>query len=182
MNSRAVFLDRDGVLNRAIVRDGKPYPPKDLAGLEVLPGVPAAIRQLRNAGFDLIVVTNQPDVARGKVRLADVEAINARLKEDLGLDEVLSCLHDDKDECDCRKPRPGFMLQMRDQRGIDLAQSFLVGDRWRDLEAGRNAGCRTVFIDYHYNEPRPLHLADHVCASLREAAEWITSFPNRGQR
>jgi D-glycero-D-manno-heptose 1,7-bisphosphate phosphatase len=182
MNGRAVFLDRDGVLNRAFVRDGKPYPPRNLSELEILPGVPTALRRLRDAAFDLIVLTNQPDVVRGKARLADVEAINARLKGDLDLDEVLSCFHDDKDKCLCRKPRPGFMFQMRDQRGVDLALSFMVGDRWRDLEAGRNAGCRTVFIDYHYDEPRPLHLADHVCASLSEAVEWIMSFPNRGQR
>jgi D-glycero-D-manno-heptose 1,7-bisphosphate phosphatase len=175
MSGRAVFLDRDGVLNRAVVREGKPYAPRDLSEFEILPGVPEATHQLRRAGFDLIVVTNQPDVVRGKVTRADVEAINARVKSDLGVDEILTCFHDDADACMCRKPRPGFMFQMQDERGIDLSRSFVVGDRWRDIEAGRNAGCRTVFIDHHYAEPRPLHLADHVCGSLKEAACWILS-------
>jgi D-glycero-D-manno-heptose 1,7-bisphosphate phosphatase len=175
MSARAVFLDRDGVLNRAIVREGKPYAPRDLSEFELLPGVQEATCELRSAGFDLIVVTNQPDVGRGKAARADVEAINARLKCELCVDEILTCYHDDSDACACRKPRPGFMLQMRDERGIDLPRSFVVGDRWRDVEAGRNAGCRTIFIDHHYAEPRPLHLANHVCGSLSEAAHWILS-------
>jgi D-glycero-D-manno-heptose 1,7-bisphosphate phosphatase len=175
MTSRAIFLDRDGVLNRAIVRDGKPYPPCSLAEVEMLPGVPQATQDLKRAGFDLIVVTNQPDVARGKITRAEVEAINAHLRTSLCVDEILTCFHDDADACACRKPRPGFMFQMRDERGIDLARSFVVGDRWRDVEAGRNAGCRTVFIDHGYAEPRPLDLADHVCSSLSEAASWIMS-------
>jgi len=173
MSSRAVFLDRDGVLNRALVREGKPYPPRDLSEFEILPGVLEATQQLKCGGFDLIVVTNQPDVVRGKVTRADVEAINARLKSELCVDEILTCFHDDSDACMCRKPRPGFMFQMRDERNIDLSRSFLVGDRWRDLEAGRNAGCQTVLIDNHYAEPLPLHLADHICGSLSEAANWI---------
>lgn len=176
MSDRAVFLDRDGVLNRAVVREGKPYPPRDLSEFEILPGVPEAIQQLRRDGFDLIVVTNQPDVARGQATRANVEAINARLKSELCVDEILTCFHDDRDACTCRKPRPGFMFQMRDERGIDLSRSFVVGDRWRDLEAGRNAGCQTVLIDNYYAEPRPLHLADHICGSLREAANWIMSW------
>jgi transaldolase len=176
MSSRAVFLDRDGVLNRALVREGKPYPPRNLSEFEILPGVPEAAEQLRRGGFDLIVVTNQPDVVRGRATRADVEAINARLRSELCVDEVLTCFHDDSDACMCRKPRPGFMFQMRDERNIDLSRSFLVGDRWRDLEAGRNAGCQTVLIDNHYAEPLPLHLADHICWSLSEAANWIMSW------
>jgi D-glycero-D-manno-heptose 1,7-bisphosphate phosphatase len=175
MSARAVFLDRDGVLNLAVVRGGKPYAPRDLSEFQILPGVPEATSELRRAGFDLIVVTNQPDVARGKMARAMVEAMNARLKSELSVDEILTCYHDDGDGCTCRKPQPGFMLQMRDERGIDLLRSFVVGDRWRDLEAGRNAGCRTVFIDHHYVEACPPHLADHVCSSLEQAARWILS-------
>jgi len=175
MIRRAVFLDRDGVINRPIVREGKPYPPRDLSQLEILPGVPDAMRALKAAGFELIVVTNQPDVARGTMSRETVEAINARLMDELPLDEVLTCFHDDADGCNCRKPRPGLMLQMQDERGIDLAHSFLVGDRWRDVEAGRNAGCRTVFIDWGYKERDAAGQADYVCGTLREAARWITS-------
>ena len=175
MIRRAVFLDRDGVINRPIVREGKPYPPRDLSQLEILPGVPDAMRALKAAGFELIVVTNQPDVARGTMSRETVEAINTRLMDELPLDEVLTCFHDDADGCNCRKPRPGLMLQMRDERGIDLTHSFLVGDRWRDIEAGRNAGCRTVLINWGYEERDAVGQADHVCGSLREAAHWITS-------
>ncbi|MEI8395762.1 MAG: HAD family hydrolase [Rhodospirillaceae bacterium] len=170
---RAVFLDRDGVINRAVVRAGKPYPPHELAEVEILPGVPEALQRLRVAGFELIVVTNQPDVARGTTPLVAVERINGYLRDTLGLETILTCVHDDADGCTCRKPRPGFLLQSSQERGLDLARSFMVGDRWRDVETGHNAGCRTVFIDYGYSERCPEDLADHVCASLSEAAQWI---------
>jgi len=170
---RAVFLDRDGVINRAVVRAGRPYPPRELEEVEIVPGVPEALQRLRDAGFDLIVVTNQPDVARGTTSLAAVERINVYLRSTLGLDTILTCVHDDVDGCACRKPRPGFLLQMSQERGLSLARSFMVGDRWRDIETGRNAGCRTVFIDYGYDERWPGDIADHVCASLSEAAQWI---------
>jgi D-glycero-D-manno-heptose 1,7-bisphosphate phosphatase len=173
MNCKAVFLDRDGVITRAIVRQGRPYPPKDLRELEILPGVAESLWALRLAGYDLIVVTNQPDVARGTMKRELVDAFNDRLKRELPLDEILTCFHDDAANCVCRKPKPGFMHMMERDRGIDLANSFLVGDRWRDIEAGCAAGCRTIFLDYHYDEPRPLEQADHVCSTLAEAALWI---------
>lgn len=173
VTGKAVFLDRDGVINRAIVRHGRPYPPKGVSELEILPGVPEALRALKSNGFDLFVVTNQPDVARGTTKREDVEAINDWLKQKLPLDEVLTCFHDDSAHCECRKPRPGFMNMMARERGIDLVKSFLVGDRWRDIEAGYAAGCRTIFLDYSYDEPRPLKQANHVCKTLYEAALWI---------
>jgi D-glycero-D-manno-heptose 1,7-bisphosphate phosphatase len=177
MMRRAVFLDRDGVLNRALVRKGLPYPPRQLTELEILPDVPQALVQLRALDFALIVVTNQPDVARGTVSRDAVKAINDRLTAVLPLDVILTCFHDEGDNCVCRKPKPGFMYQMRDERGISLGHSYMIGDRWRDIDAGRNAGCRTVFIDRGYAERWPLGAADHVCASLGEAAHWIASLP-----
>src|SRR5206468_1016892 len=105
VTGRAVFLDRDGVINRAIVRDGKPYPPAALAELEILPGVREGLAALKAAGYRLIVVTNQPDVARGTTSKALVESINARLSAELPLDIVLTCWHDSADQCACRKPR-----------------------------------------------------------------------------
>jgi D-glycero-D-manno-heptose 1,7-bisphosphate phosphatase len=169
----AVFLDRDGVINRAVVRNGKPYPPADLSELEILPGVAAALARLRRAGYLLIIVTNQPDVARGKTRRGTVDAIHETLLARLPLDSVLTCFHEDADRCDCRKPRPGLFFQARDFFGIELSGSFMVGDRWRDIEAGANAGCQTVFIDYHYDEPHGSGRRDFICASLHEAATWI---------
>jgi D-glycero-D-manno-heptose 1,7-bisphosphate phosphatase len=170
---RAVFLDRDGVLNRAFVRAGKPYAPRDVSAVEILPGVPEALLQLRAAGFLNIVATNQPDPARGITPRTTVDAIHDMMQATLALDAVMVCFHDDGDRCDCRKPRPGLLLQARERYGLDLARSFMIGDRWRDIDAGINAGCRTVFIDYHYDEERPLERADLVCGSLEEAAEWI---------
>lgn len=170
---RAVFLDRDGVLNRAIVRDGRPYPPAGTADTEILPGVAEALDALRAAGFLLIVVTNQPDVARGTTTRETVEAINDLLARQLPLDEFRTCYHDSGDGCDCRKPLPGALLAAAVRHGIDLAHSYMVGDRWRDIEAGRAAGCRTFLIDYGYAEQQPAHV-DHRVATLREAADIIT--------
>lgn len=169
---RAVFLDRDGVINRAVVRDGRPYPPACVEELEVLPGVAAALQRLKTAGYLLIVVTNQPDVARGTQSRAVVEAIHARLASLLPIDEFRACYHDDKDACACRKPKPGLILDAARDRGVDLSASAMVGDRWRDVEAGRSAGCTTVFLDHGYAERRAED-PDAVVASLEEAAEWI---------
>lgn len=171
---RAVFLDRDGVINRAVVRDGVPYPPGAAEDVEVLPGVPDALRRLDEAGFVLVVVTNQPDVARGTQTRVQVEAIHARLAGALPIDAFCCCYHDDADACDCRKPKPGLLIAAAAAHHIDLNASVMVGDRWRDVEAGRRAGCRTVFIDCAYAERRP-ERADAVVRSLAAAADWILS-------
>jgi D-glycero-D-manno-heptose 1,7-bisphosphate phosphatase len=170
---RAVFLDRDGVINRAIVRNGKPYPPTTLDQLEVIPDAPNALSRLHAAGFRLIVVTNQPDVARGTQTRAFVESVHAALLAiGLPIDSFRVCYHDDPDHCDCRKPKPGLLLAAAREDGIDLKNSYLVGDRWRDIEAGEAAGCRTVFIDQQYSESAPAR-CDAKVKSLAEAADWI---------
>jgi len=168
----AVFLDRDGVLNRPIIRNGRPFPPANPQDIEVLPGVTAALSALRAAGFLLIMVTNQPDVARGTTTKALVEEINAALKDQLSLDVVLACMHDDPDMCSCRKPKPGLLLAGAKEFGVDLSSSFMVGDRWRDIEAGNNAGCTTLFIEYGYDEKHP-EMPDYRVTSLLEAAKII---------
>jgi len=173
VTGRAVFLDRDGVLNAAVVRDGLPYPPGAAEEVEVLPGVEEACERLRTAGFELVVVTNQPDVARGTQTLEAVERINDVLRAALPLDEIVVCPHDDSDGCDCRKPKPGMLVASAERRGIDLAASFMVGDRWRDVEAGRRAGCRTLLVDRGYDE-RPAQ-PDMTVPDLGEAATWILS-------
>ncbi len=166
---RAVFLDRDGVLSRPIIRERRPYPPSSLAELQLLPGVPEALRALKDAGYRLVVVTNQPDVARGRSSKASVDSIHERLTAVLPLDAIFTCLHDDADQCECRKPRPGLITQAARELGIDATASYLVGDRWRDIEAGRRAGCGTFFVDYQYDEPPPPSYSFRV-SSLLEAA------------
>ena len=172
MSRRAVFLDRDGVINRAMVRDGKPHPPASLGELEILPKVPEALAALHKAGFMLIVVTNQPDVARGTATMAVVEEINNYLASRLPIDEFRTCYHDSGDDCDCRKPLPGALLAAARQHGIDLRQSYMVGDRWRDTEAGQRAGCKTFFIDYGYAEKKP-ESVNYVVQSLTQAVHII---------
>jgi len=178
MRQRAVFLDRDGVINRAILRDGRPYPPSNLDELEILPGVPEALACLRATGFRLIVVTNQPDVARGVQSREMVEALHAAfLARGLDLDGFQVCYHDDRDQCDCRKPKPGMLLKAATEWRLDLQASFMVGDRWRDIEAGRRAGCVTLFIDRRYAEA--MRGQPHVrVTSLPEAADWILARSN----
>ncbi len=169
---RAVFLDRDGVLNRAVVRDGKPYPPANLKEMEILPGVFEALTALSDAGFMLIVITNQPDVARGTTSITVVEEINNYLAGCLPINEFRTCYHDSGDGCDCRKPLPGALLASAKKNGIDLGKSYMVGDRWRDTEAGQRAGCKTIFIDYGYAEKQP-EFCDFRVQSLGEAVQII---------
>jgi D-glycero-D-manno-heptose 1,7-bisphosphate phosphatase len=176
--TQAVFLDRDGVLNEAIVREGLPYPPSSVDELVIVKDAFSSLTSLRSAGFRLIVVTNQPDIARGTTSRQTVEQINGRLLKELPIDDVEICPHDDSDGCDCRKPLPGMLLRAGKRHGIDLKQSFMVGDRWRDIEAGRRAGCRTVLIGDGYAEgirSKP----DIAVATLTEAAQWIITKSNR---
>lgn len=173
---RAVFLDRDGVLTRSEVRDGKPYAPRRLDAFELLPGVAESLAELQREGWLLIVVTNQPDVATGKLEPAVLEAMHARLREWLPLDDIRTCAHVDADACHCRKPLPGMLADAAHDFGIDLAASFMVGDRWRDIGAGKSAGCRTVFIDHGYAEALR-DAPDLTVRSLPEAARLILQQP-----
>jgi len=170
---KAVFLDRDGVLNESVVRDGKPYPPARVEEFRIYPDAAGALARLKAAGYRLIVVTNQPDVGRGTTPRSTVDSINAALESALPVDEILVCWHDDRDACDCRKPKPGLLLEASARHGIDLQQSFMVGDRWRDIDCGAAAGCRSVLIDRGYRERAPDHSPDFRTGSLAGAAEWI---------
>ena len=172
--ARAVFLDRDGVINRALERASKPYPPRTLAEFEILPEVPAACARLKAAGFLLVVVTNQPDVGRGTIKQELVETIHDEMHRRLPIDRVEVCYHPGRgaSECDCRKPKPGMLLRAARKLGVDLAQSWMVGDRWRDIDCGHAAGCRTIFIDRGYAEE--LRQKPHFSAgNLAQAADII---------
>jgi D-glycero-D-manno-heptose 1,7-bisphosphate phosphatase len=150
----AVFLDRDGTLNRPVVRDGRPYPPANVAELSLLDGVAEGCAQLKAAGFALVVATNQPDVGRGTMDWATAEAVNARLRTLIpALDHIEVCYDPGRGEVSLRrKPAPGMLLDAARLLHLDLARSWMIGDRWRDVDCGRNAGCRTIFIDWGYHE------------------------------
>jgi D-glycero-D-manno-heptose 1,7-bisphosphate phosphatase len=173
--NKAVFLDRDGVINRPIVVDGKPYPPRTIPDFEILPGVDQACADLKNAGYLLVVVTNQPDVGRGILKKEIVEAIHETMMQHLPIDRVEVCYHAGAtfgEKCDCRKPQPGMLLAAAEKLAIDLTRSFMIGDRWRDIECGRNAGCQTIFVDRGYQEK--LHYQpDYRAGDLLEAAKLI---------
>jgi D-glycero-D-manno-heptose 1,7-bisphosphate phosphatase len=140
--------------------------------LEILPDAIEGCRLLRSAGFKLICVTNQPDVARGLMARSDLEAINRAVVDALGLDDLRTCPHTDADACSCRKPKPGLLLAAAAQHDINIATSYMIGDRWRDVEAGLAAGCHSIFIDRRYSEKRPSGTYS-TFNSLNEAAMYI---------
>jgi D-glycero-D-manno-heptose 1,7-bisphosphate phosphatase len=171
--TRAVFLDRDGVLNRSLVRAGKPYPPTSLDDFEILPDVAEACALLKGAGFLLVVVTNQPDVGRGTQTEAAVEAMHDRLRRNLPIDRIEVCYEPGNGQpSEFHKPAPGMVLRAAAALNIDLAASFLVGDRWRDIDCGHAAGCTTLFIDYGYAENLRAQ-PHHRVTNLLEAARLI---------
>lgn len=172
---RAVFLDRDGVISHSVVKNGKPYPPSCIEELRIIDGVPEALDRLKRAGFSLICVTNQPDVARGTQKLEVVEAIHMHLQKLLPLDAIYVC-YEDGDDVPRRKPNPGMIIDAAQQHNIHLKSSFMVGDRWRDIDAGHNAGCKTIFIDYGYNESLRVR-PEKVVKSLIESVDWILNYP-----
>jgi D-glycero-D-manno-heptose 1,7-bisphosphate phosphatase len=165
MGRPAVFLDRDGVLNEAVLRDGRPHPPVSPDEVVLRPGAAATCARLRAAGFLLVMVTNQPDIARGTTTRAAVDRINDRLVTQLELDAACVCPHDDADACGCRKPAPGLILDAADRFDVDLDASLMVGDRWRDIAAGAAAGVSTVWLRSTYREQAPRD-PDHVIDAL----------------
>ena len=155
MVARAVFIDRDGVINENVQRDGRAVAPTRVEDFRFLPGVEDAAARLKAAGFVLVVVTNQPDIATGRTSRDVVQAMNDNVRRRLPVDDIKMCPHVDADACGCRKPKPGMLIEAAQEHDIDLSHSFMVGDRWRDIGAGEAAGCFTIFIDYGYREPRP---------------------------
>jgi D-glycero-D-manno-heptose 1,7-bisphosphate phosphatase len=177
-----IFLDRDGVINRPLIRAGKPYPPVNLEEFEILPGVHEACQLLKKLGFLLVIATNQPDVSRGTLVREVVETIHASLLQQLPIDRVMTCFHAGAaygDPCECRKPQPGMLMEAAKALRIDLAKSFMIGDRWRDVDCGFNAGCKTIFIDWGYEE-KLTRDPDFHAHDLLDAAKMIEQLVLRG--
>ncbi|MDD4974651.1 MAG: HAD family hydrolase [Bacteriovorax sp.] len=145
-NKKAIFLDRDGVINKLVMTNGKGRAPYTLEDFDLFPGVEEACRKLKDSNFLTIVVTNQPDVARGWVERASVELINNKIRELLPIDDIKICFHTNIDNCLCRKPAPGMLLEAALDWEINLKESFMIGDRYGDIAAGVSAGCRTILV------------------------------------
>jgi len=175
----AIFLDRDGVINNAIIRNNKPYPPANLNDVVFLPGIYEAIKSLQTAGYMIIIITNQPDVAKGIQSKERVEAIHRMIRQKFQVDDIKVCYHIDEDNCCCRKPKPGMILDAAKEHKIDLSRSYMIGDRWRDIEAGKSAGCKTILIqpEVPYNETIAQGM-DATVKSLSQAAIFILGQSN----
>ena len=169
---KAVFLDRDGVINAVVHHQGveKPSSPWTLEEFTFMDGVTKPLIELKNMGFLLFIFSNQPDIARGNIKPGVTEEINSRIKEKLPIDDIAVCPHDYTDNCDCRKPKPGLLLQLADQWNIALSQSFVIGDSWKDIEAGNNAGCTSILIETYYNKEVT---AFFKCKNLQQAISII---------
>ena len=171
---KAVFLDRDGVLNQCEVRNGKPYAPRSLKDFALLPDTKSAIDKLKIANYILIVVTNQPDIGNGIIDSDEVDLMHNRLREDLQLDDIRSCPHSQNAGCSCRKPKHGLLIEAREDYQLDLKSCWMIGDRWSDIAAGLAAKTRTIFIDRGYEEPFPKIFSPEVTVNnLMEAVDFI---------
>lgn len=149
---QAIFLDRDGVINSTIIKEGKPFSPRKFEDFEFVDGIKNVLERFKTEGLLNIVVTNQPDIARGLMKKEELRKMHNLIRENLPVDDIFICPHDDADNCNCRKPKPGMLLEAAKKWDIDLSESFMIGDSWKDIEAGRNAGCTTLLIDSPYNK------------------------------
>ena len=172
MGNPAVFLDRDGVITVPEFRNGRSFAPRRLDDFVFYPDAVSSVQTLKEAGYAIVVVTNQPDVGNGLLDQAIVEEMHRRLEAAMPVDSV-KCSYDSQDSAsERRKPRPGMLLEAAAELGLDLPASYMVGDRWSDVEAGRAAGCTTIFIDRGYRERRP-DRPDLVVRSLAEATDVV---------
>ena len=152
---RAIYLDRDGVINEVFFRGGdnnKPIAPWEMVEFRLIKNIKKPLKYLRQMGFHLFIVTNQPDIAKGILKFSTVKKMNDIVMNELPIDEIMVCPHIDSDICNCRKPKPGMILTLGKKWGINLEDSFLIGDNWKDIESGETAGCRTILIDKFYNK------------------------------
>lgn len=173
IKNKAVFLDRDGVINEVVFHDsGKPSSPWTLEEFKLIPGIKKPLEELSNIGFYIFIISNQPDVARGHIKKDVVEKINKIIYDNFPIKEILVCPHDEHHHCDCRKPKPGMIFILSKKWKIDIKESYLIGDNWKDIEAGKKAGCRTILLERHYNQSVE---ADYRTEDLESAVDMIKS-------
>lgn len=155
-NNYALFLDRDGVINYSVIKNKKPFPPLSIKELKIIPEIKEVIQFAKDKEMKVFIVTNQPDVARGLTTKEAIEEINQFIKSNLNIDEIFTCYHDNDDNCKCRKPKPGALLDLSKEYGINLSNSIMIGDRAKDIKAAKNANCVSIFVDYNYDEEKPV--------------------------
>lgn len=148
----AIFLDRDGVINKALVKDGRPFSPRTIDDFEILPGAEEALNLFHDLGYLNIVATNQPDIARHLMSEQILNNMHDLIRQNLAVDEIFVCPHDNSDNCLCRKPKPGMIIDAAAKWDIDLTNSYFIGDTWKDIHAGKAAGCSTILLDRPYNK------------------------------
>ena len=148
---RAIFFDRDGVLNELVKRDGGHYSPRDSSSFKIISNSIEVTKYTKSLGYLNIVISNQPDVARGYLNRTELVKMTKVLFNELMLDDVFYCTHDDSDLCNCRKPAPGLFIQAAEKWKIDLQKSYMIGDTWKDIEAAKNANVNSLLLDRDYN-------------------------------
>ena len=168
--NKCVFLDRDGILNTSVIVNNKPFAPKSVSDLIITPNIKSKLTKLKSNGILLIVITNQPDVSRGTATRESVDQINKALQDYLPLDEIYVCFHDNSDNCKCRKPKPGNIINASKKYNIDLDKSFMIGDRRGDVQAGNSVGLTTIFVDYNYSEEKPLD-SNYIVETVPDALD-----------
>ena len=171
-NRKAIFLDRDGTLNKVYIENGLPISPSSLNKFKIIKGVKKSINRLKKLNFLCILITNQPDVFRGKISKKTVVKMNSYIKKKIKLDDMFVCYHDNEHNCSCRKPKPGLLLKASKKWKIDLKKSFMIGDRWKDILAGKKVGCKTIFINNNYKNDKKVK-ADFTFKSLLNAVNKI---------
>ncbi|HHT9125294.1 MAG TPA: D-glycero-alpha-D-manno-heptose-1,7-bisphosphate 7-phosphatase [Candidatus Brocadiia bacterium] len=167
---KAIFLDRDGVINKVFLSNGKPFSPRRFSEFELIPEVENALNSFKEVGFTNIVITNQPDIARGFLKWEELEKMHSLIRERLSIGDIFVCPHSDKDNCLCRKPKPGALLEAAKKWNVDLKGSFFIGDTWKDTVAGKRAGCKTILINMPYNQGVE---SDYRIEDLNKAVEII---------
>ena len=170
--NKAIFLDRDGVINKSIIANGKPYAPLLFEDFVFYEDTKKAIVVIQSLDYKTIIVTNQPEINKGNLNHEELKRMNDRIYNELKIDDIFVCEHTSEEDCDCRKPKPGMILNASKKHNIDLSQSFLIGDRYKDIESAHAAGCNSIFIDRKYSEKFPNKQIKSV-SSFYEAAIFI---------
>jgi D-glycero-D-manno-heptose 1,7-bisphosphate phosphatase len=172
--NKAIFLDRDGVINHVLYHEGvnKPSSPWKFEEFQLYNGVEKPLEELRKMGFLLLIISNQPDISKGKIEEGMTEKVNKIIFEKLPIQDILICPHEDRHNCNCRKPKPGMIIELSKKWNVDIGKSFLIGDRWKDIEAGENAGCTSILLDKPYNKDTK---AEYRTKDLQSAVELIKS-------